>query len=205
MSKSLAEIRGSASTSLPERTYRLCLAQALVAEVQSLTTEKANLEAEEPRRNDDEDGPKPRVGQGQNPRLAEIKARLEQIIGEMNEHTGELRLRATTAGEWRRWVDAHPARETGLDKRGVPILHPADADVAYGFANASDLLDNLGAYVVAWNGEPLQAGDWDFIMGKAAGGDLKELCRIVVQMHETSVAVPKLPSSSSTFPTIGSD
>ena len=39
MSKSLAELRASSRTSLPERAYSLCLAQSLVAELQALEEE----------------------------------------------------------------------------------------------------------------------------------------------------------------------
>ncbi|GHJ59131.1 hypothetical protein NOK12_16490 [Nocardioides sp. OK12] len=175
MSKSLAELRASTRTSLPERSYSLCLAQGLVAEVQALEEEAADLRTQALTADDDE-GSKPprRIGEGRNPRLAEIDARKEELFAEMREHTGELRLRGKTAGEWRRWVDAHPARE----KNAV------DEQAAYGMVNASDLADTLGDYAVAWNGADLGEGDWDFIANRAPAGDIKELCRLVVQMHE---------------------
>lgn len=200
MSKSIAELRASNRVGLPERTYDLCLAQSLVAEAQSLENEKNEIiltaEAEV------ENGQPKRQGQGPNPRLVEIDDRLADLFGEMVEHTGELRLRGTDAGTWRRWVDAHPAREVGRDEKGRPIVNPIDEAVAYGFCDASALLSDLGSYVVSWNGDPLGEGDWDFLANRAAPGDLNELCKIVVQLHETTGFKAPLPRrrSSETTP-----
>lgn len=174
MSKSLAELRASSRTSLPERAYSLCLAQALVAEVQALEEEEAALRVEVQRRLES-DAPKRQAERVSDPRLGEIADRKAALYDEMREHTGELRLRGVSAGEWRRWVDAHPAREK----------NQFDAGAAYGLCNASDLLAALSDYVVSWNGDPLAEGDWEFIANRAPSGDLAELCRLVVQMHET--------------------
>lgn len=189
MSKSLAELRASAHTSLPERAYALCLAQGLVAEAQSLQLERDYLAVPAGDDGEQQGSPK-RNGEGPNPRLAEIDARLEELWAEMREHTGELRLRAIPAGEWRRWVDTHPARED----------NKVDESAAYGFCDADALLADLAKYVQSWNGDPLAEGDWEFIANRAAAGDLKELCRVVVQMHEVQGAqAPKgsrTPSSA---------
>jgi hypothetical protein len=200
MSKSLAELRASTRVGLPERTYDLCLAQSLVAEAQSLESEKRDLllaaetaaEKGEPRR----------VGQKPDPRIDEIDARLAALLDEMAEHTGELRLRGVDAGSWRRWTDAHPARESGRDEKGRPIINAVDEAVAYGLCDATALLADLGSYVVSWNGDPLGEGDWEFLANRAAPGDLNELCKIVVQLHETTgFRAPKSrPTSSATTP-----
>lgn len=186
--KTLAELRASKKVSLPERTYPLCLSQSLVAEAQSLEEERQSLAEAKP--TDDGKGKPPtRVGEKADPRIAEIEARFEALMEEMREHTGELRLRGTTAGEWRRWADDNPARKDSK----------IDEDAAYGLCDASALLATLGQYAVAWNSDALAPGDWDFIESKAAPGDLKELCRLVVQMHEgAGIRAPKLPSTSGT-------
>lgn len=181
MSKSLAEMRQSPRASLPERAYALCLAQGLVAEAQSLEEERAVLAVEPPPSDPDVPQPPRRMSEAPpepDPRIAEIDGRLEALWGEMREHTGELRLRGVSDGEWRRWVAAHPSRED--NKR--------DDAAAYGFCNADDLADDLGTYAASWNGDPLGEGDWEFIANRAAPGDVKELCRIVVQMHEVAGA-----------------
>lgn len=183
MSKSLAELRASQHTALPERTMPLCLSQKLVAEVQALQEEQSAIIAAE--RDSDGQPAKPRrQGEGKNPRLAQIEARFDELGDLMREHTGELRIRAITGGAWRRWVDANPARETGRREDGQPVFHQVDESIAYGICNAVELYHALSDFVVSWNGDELAEGDWDFIANRAAPGDLNEICRQVVQMHE---------------------
>lgn len=201
MSKSLAQLRQSPRTSLPERSYTLCLSQAIVAEIQALETEKNGLEIEARRKEDDEDAPpakRRKMGEGQNPRIDEIDARLEVLYDEMRQHEGQLLLRGETNGAWRRWCDANPARENGRDERGRPVILAIDQTVAYGYCNASALIDRLGDFAAAWNGEALETGDWAWLEEKAPPGDLKEMARWVVQMHEaTGARAPFLSSGSS--------
>lgn len=198
-SKSLAELRSSTRTALPERSYSLCLSQSIVAEVQALEEERTELRASMP--GQDDTGPR-RQGQGLPPRLAEIDARMAELYEEMREHTGELRLRGVTAGQWARWRDANPARIEGNHPDGRPIINAIDSEVGYGYVNATALLASLGDYAVAYNGDQLASGDWDFIAERAAAGDLKELCKLVVQLHEgAGLRAPKLqPPSSATTP-----
>lgn len=189
MSKSLAQLRESSRTALPERTIEMCLSQGLVAEVQALEFEKRDL-AIEISRPDDEGDKKPRrkAGEQADPRLTEIDERLEVLYDEMREHTGRLVLAGVTSGEWRLWADAHPARED----------NNFDDAVTFGFCNAADLMEALGSYAKSWNGTLLDKGDWDFIESKAAPGDLKNAAQNVVQMHEAVGAVaPKSRKGSS--------
>lgn len=184
MSMSLDALRASDRTGLPERTYPLCLASALVGEVQSVLTELREAEQVEAARQDS-DNPTPRRV-GEPPVTAPIRARLATLRDEMAEHTGTLTLQAVTEGKWRTWVDEHPAREG--NKR--------DAQIAYGCCNADDLLDDLEQFATKWNEDPIKPGDWDFILANAAPGDVKSLVQLVVVMHETAVDVPKLLSGS---------
>lgn len=185
MSKSLAELRQSPRVGLPERTYALCLASTLVGEVQALLARLNDAEEIEGAAADGDTATKPkRMGEGSE--SAKIRKELAAVQAEMVEHTGDLKLRGLTEGEWRLWVDANPAREN----------NDRDGAVTYGMCNADALLENLATFAVAWNGSPLDAGDWDFIRSKAAPGDLKEIARTVVMMHEGTVDVPKLLSSS---------
>lgn len=212
MSK-LAELRAepSSTSRLPERTYPLCLAQNLVAEAQALEEKRDDLLIAHAR---DARTPAGDIASGEGeikgrprraaerpttpPEVTEINTRLEELFDEMREHTGELRLRGKEAGAWIRWVGQHPPRKV-LDDNGK-VLRDVELDlrVAHGVCDADALFETLAEYVVAWDNDPLDDGDWDFILSKAAPGDLQELCRLVVQMHEGRGvnAPPKSPSGS---------
>jgi hypothetical protein len=191
MPKTLADLRAAKTTSRPERAYTACLAQHLVAEVGSLTDELASVEARSRRSDDDEDdaGPKKRLAGP--PRVEEIKARLAEILDEMAEHEGELRIRAVEDGEWRRWTNEHPARDE--DEPG----HQRDQTVAYGYCNADDLIDDLATYAHSWNGEELTGDDWSLISDRLSPADKKQIASLVVSMHESDVSIPKWRSALS--------
>jgi hypothetical protein len=191
MSKSLAELRAAKTRSRPEHAYTVCLAQHLVAEVRSLTEELAALDVRKQRDEDGEqDGPPKRLGEGETPRAEEIKARLAEVLDEMADHEGELRIRANVEdGEWRRWTNAHPARDE--DQPG----HKRDQDVTGGYCNADDLIDDLARYVHSWNGEPLEEGDWEALGVSPA--DQKRLATMVVSLYESDVSIPKWRSALS--------
>lgn len=191
MSKPLSELRQSPHVGLPERTYQLCLAPKLIGEVQQLISklEDAEVEAAAQRNGDAAARPK---RMADSPVQKELREEIAALRDEMAEHTGVLTLRGTTEGAWRDWVDHHPAR-TGEDEDPAVAR---DKAIAWGVCNADDLIDDLDKYAVEWDGEPLQPGDWEFIVSKAAPGDLKEIGRVIVAMHETAVNVPKLLSGS---------
>lgn len=174
----LADLRsGSAPAALPEASYPLCLRRDLLAEADRLARELQAIPVV-----DDDDAPPRRVGEGLPPKVDDLRARLSAVYDEMDEATGELGLRAITDGEWRRWVNEHPARED--DQR--------DAIIGYGLCNADDLAADLGKWIASWEGEPLAVDDWSKVFApKLAGGDLKNLVAIVVQLQE-AVDDPKL-------------
>lgn len=185
MPKSLAELRAERPKSRPERFYKVCLAPHLLAEVGSLTDELAGLESGgggEER----QDVPPKRMGEGEPPRATVIRERLRVLLDEMADHEGDLKLRAVDDGEWRRWANAHPARADGDPgfKR--------DQQITFGYCNADALIDDLGRYAVAWNGETLDDGDWAILSESVSAPDKKHLAALVVQMHESDISVPKL-------------
>ena len=196
MALSIAEMRASNETGLPEASVRICLSQKLVRQIQELEDEKAALA---PATGEDGKPSKPgRVGDPNTARVAEIDAELETLVEKMRDHTGDLTLRAVSAGEWRRWADAHPARLSPQSEEGAPVaIDQVDQDAAFGIVNGTDLLASLGTYAVAWNGEPITPADWEFIAQNAAPGDLKQTCRQVVRLHEKVGLVPKLLTPSS--------
>lgn len=197
MSKSIAELRKSPHVGLPERSYDLCLASTLTAEVQTLLSDLEDARAAAGARIDDDTPGKPkRMADGG--AVKKIRARLTVVRDEMREHTGTLTLRGIDEGKWRLWVEAHPAREDS----------ERDNRIAHGYCNGDDLIDNLATFAAAWNGDPLkpavydadgelvEPGDWDWIRSKAAPGDLLELASLVVVMHESVIDVPKLLNAS---------
>lgn len=186
MSKSLAELRQSSRVGLPQRSYQLCVSSAILGEYQSLWAQLEDAEiAAVAQSEGDETKARPKRQAEASP-AGKIRARLAELRDELAEHTGTLTLQGVTEGDWRLWVDAHPAREAS----------ERDATIAFGCCNADDLIDNLGTFAHSWNGEPLAPGDWDFLESNAAPGDVKTLAQLVVTMHESVVDIPKLLSSS---------
>lgn len=166
---SLDELRKGAPAALPERTYELCLRGDLLAKIQRLVADLQDAEVE----SGSDNAPPLRVGE--QTRSQEIRAEIAGVYAEMDDSTGDLLLRAIPDGEWRRWVNEHPAREG--DKR--------DEDVAWGICNADDLANDLHKWTAEWNGDPLGADDWArHIAPSVSGGDLKGLVATVVQMQE---------------------
>jgi hypothetical protein len=197
---SLADLRKTKDqpASRPTRIVKACLDQALLADIQRLTVEKTDLLMSAPLDGDGEqgeNGPPRRVGQGMNPRIAEIDAELEPLYQRLRDAEGEILLSATDGGTWLRWKDAHPAREK----------NEVDERLAYGLANATDLLEDLGKYVVSWNGDDFGPGEWDWFSQKVAPADLGACISAVVELHESRISAPKLRSVSSEPPTSATD
>lgn len=162
------------------RTIEICLAQDLVGEAETLERELLDIKVTAGR---DEESPRKMSEPLLPPRAAEIEERLEAIYGEMDEHTGTLLLRAESPGAWQRWKDAHPPRfEDDEDERRV--VSPLDLDVTGGYCNAADLFDRLRDFAESWDGEPISDDDWAYLIDNAAGGDLKDACRKVIDLQE---------------------
>lgn len=199
MPRSLAELRAEAKPRrAPERSYKLCLAQDVVSRVQVLDDEELALKIELGLGDEDAKTGTERVGDPRHARLNEIEAEKAALYTEMRDNEGEVVLRGIPVGDWQRWVNEHPPRIAERDKTGRPILNPVDEHVAYGICNAQALLDDLAKYVATYNGATVTADDYAFLINNAAPGDIKELCRIVVQLHEgPGVRAPKASSTSS--------
>lgn len=201
MALTLAELRARKHKSLPTHVQRLTLDQDLLADVQRLEAERNDLlvEAQRAKPVDDEsDGPPRKMaGKSLPPRVEEINAELAGLYDRLRDSEGELLLRGISGGEWQQWKDEHPPREGNV----------SDQEVAYGLCNATDLLNDLGRYVVSWEGEELAADDWrGWFAVQVAPGDLRDLVNAVVMMHERSgVRAPKSLNGSSGTPDGASD
>lgn len=186
----LAELRARKHKSLPVHPARITLDQELLADVQRLEAEKNDLRMQVARVDEDGNrtGPPPKAGQKVPPRLAEIDAELARLYDRLRASEGELLLRGVTGAEWQAFKDEHPPRKD----------NGSDTQIAYGYCNASDLLNELGRFVVAWDGEELADGDWDgWLRDSIAAGDLRDLVTAVVVMHERSgVRAPFVPTTS---------
>lgn len=206
MSESLAKLQASGTDTRPQQVIPVCLAQGVVKKVQVLTEELDNIEVELSRFGEDAEGEAPRKmasGGDLVSRRDEIGAEIERLYDVMREHTGRVTVAATISqGEWRRWADAHPAREDGRDANGWPVLRSYDMVVAGGYCDASALLDRVGDFVTEWDGEPLTSGQWEWLRDNIHPGDLKAVARAAVTLYEGegAKALPKLSSASSATP-----
>jgi len=199
MVKSLADLRVEKSTVRPQQPYRAVVGEGkkyavesrqLVAEHDDLMVEKLDLEnaeSQKPRKTGAKSSPRLReIGE----RIAAILERLVELGGLMGEYEGDVTVSAEKSdGEWEQWRIANPAREEGQPG------YLDDLAIARGYCNSSALIDDLAAYVVAWNGEPLAPGDFDAL--NLSRPDKKEIAAIVVGLYETGDDLPKLRSGLS--------
>lgn len=197
--KTLADLRADKPIGRPERSVTLCLAPHLIAETQALTTELQNLPSFEPADPEgDPTGPPRKLGDPASARAREqaavIRGRLAEVLEQMAEHEGEMRVRANlTDGEWRRWVNEHPPRDEGQ------AGYERDQRVAGGVCDADALIDNLGTFAHAWNGDDLTEGDWAEIFEPVvASGDLAEMANGVIGLYEGRLNFPQWRSALST-------
>jgi hypothetical protein len=195
--KTLAELRATAKVRLLEWTHDICLAQDIVAHVQTLAEEKRELEVALLGESADGETKKPRrANDPRRVRVREIDKELADLYEEMRESSGVLLMRAIPAGEWRRWVDENPARVEKRDDQNRPILNPLDEQYVAGLCNADALANSLRRFVVSWNGEAVTDEDWSYLLENAASGDIKAMCQTVVARHEGPGA--RAPKASST-------
>lgn len=199
MVKSIAELRATPVEERVDRVTRpftLYLAPArLKTELDALMVEHdeaALLAAEEKARAEAGDGPKQRAG-GTATKVKKIRARLAELHAEMSEYLGTMTLRANLDdGQWRRWVNEHPAR--GEDDPG----YERDQRIAAGYCDADALIDNLGAFVHQWEGEPCTAADWAELFEAAALTSEKAgMATKVVEMYESRPDFSRLLSNLS--------
>lgn len=193
----LAELRAQGGRAArPKSTVAVTLVtgQHLLDQQKRLQDELFDVLAKAPRTDDNGEttGPPRKASQKDlPPRAAEIRSEIVALYEQLSEHQGEVTLTGALAdGEWVRWKDEHPPRED----------NEADARIAGGFCNSSDLYDTLGRFVSAWDGEPVAEGDWDAWLGeRITFADKRDLVTAVVEMYEAKVSrAPKSPSSSST-------
>lgn len=207
MSK-LDELKSSPDVGLAEVTADVCVSAKLAAELEA--ADKALFEAEQKvidlraeldaAREVDEDAPKRprRVGESPN---ADLKQRLKDAEAEadaaalasdairerMQRHTVRLSLRGKSAGEWRRWVSEHPAR----DKDDDPAGFERDRRYAAGFCDLDALVGDLHLWVVKYDDDAPSDEWWQVVSENGAPAHLRDAASRVVQMHEQVVDLGK--------------
>jgi hypothetical protein len=204
---SLAELRAQTGPKpLPKavRTVTLIEGQHLLARSQQLEEEHLDLlmaaQRDADKAEDDgrdrtrKAGEKP---ESANPRIEELKAKIQGLTVELAEFQAEVGLSGLTGGEWQRYKDDHPPRED----------NKADLRLTGGLCNASEVFGDLGRFVVSWEGDALTKGDWDgWLAERICYADRRDLVTAVVEMHETRLPrSPKSQSSSSQTVTSGTD
>lgn len=194
MPKSIAELCAEKAVR-PSTTYKATVGQGrqYVAEIQRLTDEHDAL-LEERATETDRASEQPRA-MGEKPttprvaeidaRVADIKARLSELLKLIAEYEGDVTVTATVSdGDWAQWRIKHPARA-----EGEPGFNE-DRVVALGWCDSDALIDDLPRYVTAWNGEPLQDGDFDAL--GLMRPDKKQIARLVVGLYETGDGLGEL-------------
>lgn len=196
----LAELRASRPVHRAERAFTICLAPHLPAEIQSLTQELETLTQQldlldHPASRDGEgehDERPQKMAQVEDPRVTAIKGRMAEgkahlldLLAEMAEQEGELRVRAIEDGEWIRWANAHPARNKDADPAGWARDIEISPRPGWAYCNADDLIDDLAMWAYSWDGDVLGEGDWDTnIAPSTSRPDKKDIARGIVGMHE---------------------
>lgn len=191
----LAELLAMPADDRPESTTTVTLIQGqhLLKEAKRLDDERTDLLIQEQRSKSDEDDGKARtrkMGQAAkqlSQQLEKNKTDAEALQGRLAALQGEVGLRGMDPGEWQRYKDAHPPRENSRD----------DRQWTGGWCNATDLLNDLGQFVVSWDGEHVPDGD--AVIMRIAPSDRSQLVHDVVAMHQDRLPrIPKAPISPST-------
>lgn len=199
--KTIAELRAQSqgTAKRAERLKQICLEPQLLAEIQRLTEERqaAFLEALPTGNSDGEAAPR-RLSErpaGMSDDVVRLDAEIAEVYDRMIEASGTIVLRASTPGEWRRWVSTHPPRKDNkIDER-----------LAFGLCDADALANDLAVWVASYNDEPVTPEDLSYVLNTAAPADVNDLIVTVVRMHEEGVAIPKSRSASSASPKRSND
>lgn len=195
----LAELRAqSGPKPLPKatRTVTLVEGQHLLARSQQLQEELVDLLMQAQRDGEaaKDDGRDRTRKAGQkadepDPRIEKLKTEMKSVVDQLAEFQSVVELSGFTGGDWQRYKDAHPPRED----------NKADRDLTGDLCNSSDVFNDLGRFVVSWEGEDVADGDWDgWLAERICYADRRDLVAVVVDMHEARLPrSPKLQNSSS--------
>lgn len=196
MSKSLSDLKSSPDIGLPEREVTVCLSAKLARELEE--ADLALFEAEEAlrvaRREAEKraEGEAPPLRTGQKSPVAAAEKEAEKRAAEcdairerIKDASVSMRLRGKPLGEWRRWANAHPAREEG--EPGAEF----DRTWAAGFCDLDALIRDLPSFVARYNDEE-PSEEWAaFVAENGVPADLRNAASALVAMHEQGVDVGK--------------
>lgn len=198
MSKSMAELMTSPDSGLPERTFDICVAGKLVAELTAADEVLVEIETEieqikaDAREQEGEFKPKRRMAA--KPRVVELQEKakaqgavVDAIRDRMAEHEIPLLVRAKEPGVWQQFIDAHPARDKDDDRAG----YTRDAKFAALACNIDALRDVAGDYIVKYGDDTPTPEMWTWLARTAGRGDLMRLAATIVSLHERGVDVGK--------------
>lgn len=192
MAKSLADLLAAPSIIRPSTVVRVVLGegQKYLPQMQAYSEEHDRLlelaAAEEKR-------PRKATEKPATPaRVAQLRDLMADLSKQMADYEGDLTVTAVRSdGEWAEWKIANPAR-TG-EEPGA-----RDDIILTGAACNSDaLLADLATYVTAWEGEPLQAGNFDAL--NVTRPDKKTIAVEIIRLYEVGGDVPKLLNDLSAY------
>lgn len=153
-----------AAARLPERTVSICVRGDLVADIEALEAEAAQVNADRVTNG--------RMSTKASARIKEIASLIAAKQAEMNDHTLSLRVRALKPAEWREIVKRHPA--------------PKDSGMIV------DLLPLMGEAIPASTVEPeLDADDWATLNDTLPNAEMGKLIDAVWELNTQGVDVPK--------------
>lgn len=182
MVATLAELRAKPTKARAERKETICTNPEIVARVVELTAKLTSIKlppAAAGGGGEDGEGPPKKLARQAAVDQAGVRVELAAALAEMEAAEGDLILRATDDGEWRRWVDEHPSRKEG------EVGYQRDQEVTFGYCNADDLIDDLATYAYTWEGDRLADGDWALLAENVALPDKKRLAQSVTSMFES--------------------
>lgn len=202
MPPTLAELRAqSGPKPLPKATVNVTMVegQHLLAKSQQLNDELVDLLVEQEREKAKDDEGRDRVRKAgeqrspENPRIDELREEMQSVVDQLAEFQAKIEISGYTGGNWQRYKDEHPPRED----------NQADLTLARGMCNSSDLFNDLGRFVVSWDGEELDKSDWSgWLAERICYADRRDLVTEIVDLHENKL--PRAPKSQSSSSPTGS-
>lgn len=198
MPKSISELRASGQVRRRTRDHTICLDVELADQYREKRQElyEAAAELEEAGEAKQQPG---RLGSRPHKELRErveaLGAELDELADQMAEFEVVVTLQQAETEAWNDWAAANPPREQLADEMGRRALVIRDAQHG-GRCNFDALVKDLDTWVIALNGSPVADGEWEWLVSKAAPGDVDDVAGAVLELHTGRVSLPKSLSSS---------
>lgn len=192
MPKSISELRAGGQVRRRTRDHTICLDSALSDEYRRVRQELLELAGEHELQREGSAQPG-RLGSRSKVTKADVEAKgaeLDEIADKMAELEVVVTLEQAETEAWNDWAAANPPREREPDEAGRRSLEIRDAQHG-GRCDFDALIRDLSTWIIALNGAPVGDGDWEWVVSKAAPGDIDDLAQDVLDLHTGRVSLPK--------------